>query len=467
MENILYYLTVIIGTVIFCVGVILFLKSPFLNLTTSSGKQLDIILDGSLDDKEKDRLILQNVIKVLGTLFLCLIILCLLALAGIFPVYLYLSINNLPEGDTSSVYFYTSLIIGSFSILAFRRKGNYSYWSKLLHIIVLDNYALGKFLLDRELKQLAKKTSTNEEFIIVSGLARAGTTALTNLIFNDSIFHSIKYSNMPFLLAPKLWKRIYNPTKVKYKERAHKDNVLFSEASIEALEEYFFKAHLNDSFIKDQYLEKHEVSKDLLEKYYNYQALFQDQSGTKYLAKNNNFILRYESIRKQNPKFKAILIFRNPVDHAKSLLKQHNNFIEKQTEDGFILKYMNWLGHHEFGLHHKHFALTTTNIGTENDKKDSLTFWLTIWINYYNYILKIYRPGQNLLLVHYQDLATNPSRLRKVIGEHIGIELAEEHIKPFTKKMQPPKIETAINVTQTKEALEIYEKLKSNKITLV
>ena len=120
---------------------------------------------------------------------------------------------------------------------------------------------------------------------------------------------------MPFLLAPNFWKKIHRPKSFKKRERAHGDKVLFSENSIEALEEYFFKVFLDDKFIKKEYLDRHEVDDQLFKNYLLYQEIFKDRRTDKtiYLAKNNNFILRYESMRKSSKDFKVILIFRNPL----------------------------------------------------------------------------------------------------------------------------------------------------------
>jgi uncharacterized membrane protein (Fun14 family) len=340
MEITLYYLIVVISSALFCIGVITFLKQPFFKLATSSTSQLNTIINKSLTEDEKDKLLIQTLIKVLGYLLSCLIILCLLIIGATLLPVLYVQLNGNIDVDTSSVYFYSSMIVGSFSLFFYKKKGDYSYWSKLLHKIVLDNYALGRYLLQKEFnKKPATEQTVNHDFIIITGLARSGTTALTNLIFDEDKFHSIKYSNVPFLLLPNLWKKLYNPKRVKERERAHQDNVLFSETSIEALEEYFFKAQLNDSYIDEHSLIKHSISIELLMKYYKYQNLFKNKNNTTYFAKNNNFLLRYESIRKLNKRFNVILMFRAPLDHAQSLLRQHRNFVDQQKADDFILSY--------------------------------------------------------------------------------------------------------------------------------
>ena len=464
MEINLYYLIVVISSALFCIGVVTFLKQPFFKLATSSTSQINTIINKYLTEDEKDKLLLQTLIKVLGYLLSCLIILCLLIIGATLLPVLYVQLNGNIDADTSSVYFYSSMIVGSFSFLFYKKKGNYSYWSELLHKILLDNYALGRYLLEKEFKKSSAAEPTAEhDFLIISGLARSGTTALTNLIFDEDKFHSIKYSNVPFLLSPNLWKKLYNPKRVKKRERSHKDNVLFSETSIEALEEYFFKAQLNDSYINDHSLVKHAISNELLIKYYKYQNLFKNKSSTIYLAKNNNFLLRYESIRQRNKRFKVLLMFRNPLDHSKSLLRQHRNFVDQQKDDEFILSYMNWLGHYEFGLNHKYFDLYENNYSQKVDKND-LSFWLQVWINYYCYVTEIFDHTQNLFLIHYDDLANNPIGLKNIIGIKIKKKLNTDFVQPYEQNKSPTQNIIDENDKQLIKAEEIYRQLLLNKI---
>lgn len=459
MANSAYYAFVFLGTAVFCIGLVLALRKPFYQLAMSAAKQLDIILDQSLGEREKDRRILHNLLKLLKHLFFTLCLLIILLICGALPA-LTFTINQANyQADTSSVYFYLSMLLGSFSLLIFRKKADYSYWSKLLHSLILDNRNLGKFLFKREVKKARNdKVIAKKPFVIVSGLARAGTTALTNLLFDEMIFHSISYANVPFLLAPKSWKKIYNPRESKKKERAHGDQVLFSENSIEALEEYFFKVFLNDSYIKENHLVKHDVSEDLLGKYYMYQDLFKQKSDTIYLAKNNNFLLRYESFVKHNNQFKLVLIFRNPIDHAKSLMNQHKKFLIKQKEDDFVLKYMNWLGHYEFGLNQKYF-LFGAEVACDKYKQSDLNYWLAIWLNYYSYVNRLLNT-HDIHLVHYEDLLKEPDGLKRALGISLGIELKREPQEKFRPKMpvQDKLLEADHDLLEKTD--EIYKSLK-------
>lgn len=463
----MYYVFVFLGAVILFVSLVLFLKYPFFNLASSAAKQLDIILDKSIGERDKDQRILRNLRTLLKDLFLNLCIFTLILICSILPALLYTKYNLDRVADSSSIYFFLCMILGSFSLLIFKKKSDYTYWSKLLHTLVLDNYKLGNYLFEREIKVFSKgNVFAEKQFVIVTGLARGGTTALTNLLFDEGVFHSINYANVPFLLAPNIWKKIYNPKSSKKKVRAHEDKVLISENSIEALEEYFFKVFLKDSYIYESCLKKHEVTKELLYKYYQYQELFRKNKNTIYLAKNNNFLLRYESIAQQNKLFKLVLIFREPLEHANSLLRQHKNFIVRQKEDNFVLKYMNWLGHYEFGLNQKHFSFEINDeILLDKYDKSELSFWLAIWCSYYSYVIKVINE-HNFYLVKYEDLLQNPDGLLKALETVLEIQLKKEPSEQFKPRKYLEESLYKIDNELLVKAKGIYEDLSLKKLQI-
>jgi hypothetical protein len=460
LVSIVYYIIILISTIIFCVCIVLFLKKPFYNLATAATSQLDIILNTSKDEEEKDALIIKNLVNVMEYLLTTIILLIIISLISLLPLFFYFFIAdvNYDHVETSSIYFYGSMIIGSFSLFLFKSKSNYSYWSRLLHSLILDNYNIGRILFQKEFQKVNKRhlLVSKEPFVIVSGLARAGTTALTNLLYDNDFFHSINYSNVPFLLAPNYWSKIYSPKKSVKKERAHGDKVLFSERSIEALEEYFFKVFLNDQYIKENFLLKHEVPQNIIDKYINYQRYFQKKPNTTYLAKNNNFLLRYESFLKNDVNFKLILICRNPIDHSRSLLNQHERFVEMQKSDGFVLKYMDWLGHHEFGLNQKYFRFKK---GLDTSyTKTNLNYWLSIWINYYSYVLDII-DSSRLILVNYECFLKNPLETKMKIFKYLGKKCDQNQIPIFEPNRKPSLRENEVDNMLFVEATRIYEEL--------
>ena len=67
----------------------------------------------------------------------------------------------------------------------------------------------------REVKRvLQEKTAPDQPFLIVTGLARAGTTSLLNHLSETGAFASLNYRHMPFLMAPGTWARWHKPAYV-------------------------------------------------------------------------------------------------------------------------------------------------------------------------------------------------------------------------------------------------------------
>ncbi len=107
-------------------------------------------------------------------------------------------------------------------------------------------------------------------------------------------------------------------------------------------------------------------------------------SRSSYLPKNNNNLLRLAVLRQTFSDAVLLMPFRNPVQQAVSLLRQHHLFLEQHAIDRFSLQYMNWLGHFEFGLGHKEYHYTDT---INPHQPDTLDYWLQCWASAYAYAL--------------------------------------------------------------------------------
>ena len=152
-------------------------------------------------------------------------------------------------------------------------------------------------------------------------------------------------------------------------------------------------------------------------------------------------------------------MIRNPIDHTKSLMDQHERFISMQTEEPFVLKYMNWLGHHEFGLGYKSF-----NLSEQANKYDkfSANFWLASWVSYYSYV-KQFLMDENLYLIDYNDLLNHPKELLSSLNNKVDTSLQTEHLKPFHN---PSKSVEGLDENLKSKALELYSELLSYKLKI-
>ncbi|WP_211208914.1 sulfotransferase domain-containing protein [Cytophaga aurantiaca] len=425
---------------------------------------LNTILDNHSTDEQKQSLLIRNLGNLLFSLFIFFSLILIISTCSLLPFLIYTNFNwaKLEQLDFSYLS-YIAMLIGStapFLLLSVvKTKGDYTETSMLLHRMILDNGNISKQLFFLEKKIFSsKKQKNNPHFIIISGLARSGTSALTTLLHESGIFHSLSYANMPFTLSPNAWSKLYSPTNKNLKERAHGDKVLFGYSTIEALEEVYFKTFLHDGFIQEKTLSEHNIDEKTYNNYLHYQQLLKRDSETTYLAKNNNFILRYRSLRSFNKDFKVVFLFRHPIEHAYSLFKQHQRFSKLHQEDPFTLEYMNWLAHHEFGMNLKYFQFATTNIPADANP-ETIEYWIHVWINYSKVILNL-EDDPNRMLVQYEDFLHTPVKVIAAISEFTGLKIPISKVERFENT---PSYKGELNQVLQQECLDLYQKLAAKK----
>jgi hypothetical protein len=253
---------------------------------------------------------------------------------------------------------------------------------------------------------------------------------------------------MPFVLMPNTWKKIARRrSSTELKERAHKDGIMVGVDSPEAFEEVFWRVFTGRDYIGKDRLNLYPIDDEISEKFKAYIELVL-QSGdlpkqTRYLSKNNNNVLRFSALQKSQPDAQIIIPFREPLEHALSLLEQHEHFCKIQAEDSFSLDYMNWLGHYEFGLNQKSFFLGDQAIFDEMQRYDKtdLNFWLLNWKNYYQYVYE--HHAGNCIFFHYEKFCSDPSLVIAKLFEKINVNVPQRQFTPFEPQVNP-----AINFDQ-------------------
>jgi len=419
----------LISGVILGIGV-LWMQAPFFVLARRSAGLLDILIS---DLEEDDKFAAVNkatkaTVVALGKT------LAFLAVVLVATGCTYWYLPGMFWADTLS----TGWKFGVFTagtVLPFfyprKQKSAYGAMAQLFHHLILDHYHIGQALLNRQIKGVKHPVEDGAvSAVLVTGLARAGTTALVRTLSERGPFRSLDYSNMPVLLAPRLWAKFYRASRKEQQERAHGDGIKVGLASVEALEEYFFKVVTGDRFLKKDRLVRHELSTEENEQYRKYfKSLC--KPGEVYLAKNNNAVLRLPSLLAQNPDMKVFVLVREPLEHAYSLYKQHLKFSEEQSEDPFVLTYMNWLGHHEFGQGQLPFDLGVVGAGRDREKLD---FWLERWVEYYSYAQGL----GGVEFIRYEEFLARPSQVVERIAKATGVNINAEDIPVFEKTPKAP-----------------------------
>ena len=315
---------------------------------------------------------------------------------------------------------------------------NYSFLQKFLHDFVLSKKIINKSLFEIEKKLFLKNQNIKDEsHIFISGLPRSGTTSLLNFIYFSNEFGSLKYKNLPFVFSPN-FSNFFNKKDIVKKERAHKDGILYDIDSPEAFDEIFFS--YNNEFIKNELLSY-------------IQLILISEKKKKYLSKNNSNYKRINLIRSLLPNTIFLIPIREPLYHSYSLYKQHLLFNELQSQNDFVRRYMNYLGHNEFGLNHRSW---NKPIKFKNFK--TVDYWLEQWFLFYKNIDDNINLSENCLMVVYEEL-TNTNYLKK-LSENLHISRLDNlnfnYFRNSNKKIN--KIDYDGNNYQ--RAMTLYNKLK-------
>ena len=265
---------------------------------------------------------------------------------------------------------------------------NYSWLQQKLHQFALSYDFMREVTFDFESSAISIN-QTYDNHVFVSGLARSGTTILLNALYESYEFASLSYRDMPFVLSPNLWAKLsFNKHNNDLVERSHGDGIKVSSESPEAFEEVFWMTFS-------------EEDKDTKEKFKSYVQLINHRYQKKrYLSKNNQNIRRLELISNIFPNSKILIPYRNPIQHAYSLLSQHQRFIKNSKKDRFISNYMKWIGHTEFGPNY--IPIYNKNLRFEDNL--NINHWLEQWYLTYQNSYQILKNKENVYFICYEQL---------------------------------------------------------------
>ena len=315
---------------------------------------------------------------------------------------------------------------------------NYSWLQQKLHQCALSSNFMREMMFDVESSSISIN-QTHDSHVFVSGLARSGTTILLNALYESDEFASLSYQDMPFVLAPNLWSKLFIGKKnIDLVERAHGDGIKVSNESPEAFEEVFWMTF-------------NESDKDTKEKFKNYVQLINHKYQKKrYLSKNNQNIRRLDIIATIFPNSKILIPFRNPIQHSYSLLSQHKRFLEDSKKDNFISNYMKWIGHTEFGPNY--IPIHNKNLYFEDDL--NINHWLEQWHLTYKNCYENLKNKENVYFICYEKLC-NASEYWLDILQILNIRMKSD----FGFKESNKVIDLEIDEDIAHKGLSLYEDL--------
>ena len=301
-------------------------------------------------------------------------------------------------------------------------KTDYGLVDRLLHRIALGSAATAEVFHELERSRYLRDGPQDRGgHVFVTGLARAGTTILLRELYATGHFGSLLYADMPFVLAPNFWASVSRGARKPFApvERAHGDGIAINLDSPEAFDEAFWRIFHGKTYIRPDGLLPHHPGTQAIARYRDYIRLVLRRRGKlRYLSKDNNNILRLAALAEAMTDCSFLLVIREPLAHAGSLLGQHRR--SAQSSDAFERDYLRWLAHHEFGVDHRPFRFPDSPDGDPN----RLDYWLATWLACYRALEPVADAHPNILVIPYERLCAEP-RTWAALCERIGIKKGE------------------------------------------
>lgn len=302
---------------------------------------------------------------------------------------------------------------------------DYPLGSRIVHRTVLGNSAIGRVLYKVDCIATPKAPDIKDNrALFITGLPRSGTTFLLNNFADKDQFSSLTYRDMPFVMMPALWRKMSARFFVQENRRTrfHNDGVMLGYDSPESFEEVFWRTLCAAEYMRPNLLVPHTPSLPHQEAFMRYVSNVISRKngggGQRYLSKNNNNILRLSSLIEIFPNSTALVLFREPLQHAASMLRQHRHFSAQQRQDSFFSDYIAWLGHDEFGLNHRPCIMDNEWDFQQYDK-NTIDYWLAYWIHVYSYIKDHHH--KNTFFLSYEKLCQK-NKLPNILIEHLQLE---------------------------------------------
>lgn len=339
---------------------------------------------------------------------------------------------------------------GSNDEAIFSVSGSMAFFSWL----ICEHPALWKALGNLETAILADKLDSIPIIkpVYVTGLARSGSTLLLEILAGAPGVVSQRYKDFPPVFTPYAWNKLLTymqsgpaePT-----ERAHKDGILVTMDSPEAMEEPLwmsFFPRLHDprhSNVIEANCDDHGFGRFYAA---HIRKLLAVRDGTRYLAKANYQVTRLEYLLQLFPDARFILPVREPVAHIASLVKQHDLFTRGQRANPRARDHLRRVGHFEFGM--DRVPINTGDlIGTQEVLEawaagDELSGWIRYWDQVHRCLLDRIAANPQLAqaarFVVFEDLCASPREQLAAILQHCELESDRVFIDRAAERIRAP-----------------------------
>jgi len=307
---------------------------------------------------------------------------------------------------------------------------SYTFLDRVIHRIAFLSPAVQMTAADIEKSIFASayRDVTISSPVFITSLPRAGTTVLLDAVAQLPSVCTHVYRDMPFVLAPIFWARLTGPFRQQAvsRERAHADGVLVSEDSPEAFEEVLWRALWPHKYGHDR-IELWSVDDctaaaraEFVEHLRKIVAVRRpDYSGNRrYASKNNANIARLPLLRHMFADARIVVPVRHPLQHARSLLRQHLNFLALHAQEPFARRYMEDIGHYEFGELRRPIGFPGADALIGGRSPMTLDYWLGYWIAAFEHVRNYLHV---VIPISYEALCGRPHAVFSNLLEQLGI----------------------------------------------
>lgn len=271
--------------------------------------------------------------------------------------------------------------------------------------------------------------------IYVTGLARAGSTVLLELLSQHRDVATHRYRDFPMVHIPWFWNRFVDSAvtgEAAPHERAHGDGIEVTAESPEAFEEVLWMSFFSDIHDPDasNVLDR-DTAHPEFEVFYrdHIRKLLWMRGGRRYLAKGNYNVTRLGYLRWLFPDARFVVPIRDPVGHVASLMRQHDLFRRVGREHPRARRHMRRAGHFEFGL-----DLRPINTGDPVASREirqlwaagaDVEAWARYWAMVYGHVADVLdgdpAARDGTLVVRFEDLCRQPAEVMRLVQQHTGL----------------------------------------------
>ena len=286
---------------------------------------------------------------------------------------------------------------------------------------------------DRESAQLADELPPVRAPIYVCGLARSGSTLLHEAVAAHPGVATQRAKDYPLVFTPYWWRRATARLRpAPPRERAHRDGVMVTPDSPDALEEMIWRAFFPQCHdpSSDQRLDRadrHPAFETFYDRHLS--KLLLAEGAARYAAKANDHVARIPYLLRLYPDARFLVPVREPVAQVASILHQHRRFAAGQRRHPRLRAYMRWSGHFEFGRDRRPLHLgdgeRVHSIRTAWDRGDEVRGLAMCWDAVYRHLADQMaaddRARAAIRVVRYEDLMAAPASALQALLAHADL----------------------------------------------